>query len=312
MKIGFVKPTYPFEKRVALFPKQVGNIRNECVVECGFGENMGLSDDEYSKNGAVVCPRAEIFKDCDVIFSLKLLQPSDYDLIREGQIIAGWTHPTGSGRMFMEKQAIPKKLVIIDFDNIYPSVYFNDKCFVIPFIQPNFIWQNSYIAGRAAVLHAILTYGKLPDSNTKIAILSAGNVAQGAFDVLAKFNSQIRIFNRRTMPLFYETLGIYDIIVSGIEMDSNNTHLLDLEQQRKIKSGCLVIDAAADAGNTFEGLDYTNIGEPIVKKDGVLWYCVNNAPSILFRESSEVISKAFEKVFYNSDINDFLNLIYER
>lgn len=313
MKIGFIKPNYPFEKRVALFPEQVKRIVNECVVECGFGVNLGFTDEEYEKNGARICQRSEIFRECDVIFSLKLVQPSDYDLIRVGQIIAGWTHPTGSGRKFMEIQAIPKSLVIIDFDNIYPSVYYKTKSFQIPFIKPNFIWENSYIAGKAAVLHAILTYGKMPDSNTKIAILSAGNVAQGAFDVLAKFNPKIRLFNRRTMPLFYETIGEYDIIVSGVEMDTNGKHLLTFEQQKLIKRGCLVIDAAADAGNTFEGLEYTNIGEPIVEKEGGLYYCVNNAPSILFRESSETASIAFEKVFYNRDINDFLGLIkYER
>jgi len=73
-------------------------------------------------------------------------------MIRKGQIIAGWTHPTGSGKEFMKTQAGPKELVMIDLDNIYPSVYYKGNAYKIPFIQPNFIRQNSVFAGRAAVL----------------------------------------------------------------------------------------------------------------------------------------------------------------
>ncbi|MBQ7210883.1 MAG: hypothetical protein IJS05_08335 [Paludibacteraceae bacterium] len=308
MKIGFIKPNYPFEKRVALFPNQVSNIVNECIVEKGFGEYLEFTDTDYLNAGAKVLSRSEVFKQCNVIFALKLLQPSDYEYIREGQIIVGWIHPSGSGKQFMIEQALPKNLIIIDLDNIYPKIYYKNKSISIPFIRPNFIYRNSYIAGKATVLHALLSNGRLPDSNTQVAILSAGNVAQGAFDVLAKLGASIRLFNRRSMPHFLESVEQYDIIVSGIEMDTNE-HLLSLSEQQRIKKGALVIDAAADAGNTFEGLDFTTIGEPIRYKNGVYWYCVNNAPSLLYRESSEVVSQAFEKVFYNSQIQDFLDLI---
>lgn len=310
MKIGFVKPNYPFEKRVALFPEQIQRSTNLFVVEKGFGAYLDIDDEQYRIAGATLLERSEVFEQCDVIFSLKLIQPSDYDLLREGQIIAGWTHPTGSGMEFMAQQAIPKKLVIIDFDNVYPSVYYQGKSYPIPFIPSNFIYKNSYLAGRCSVLHALLHYGKLPDSSTKAAVLSVGNVAQGAYNVLSSFNTDVRMFSRKTMPLFLQSLSEWDIIVSDIEMDDPNEHLLSLEQQKQLKKGCLVIDAAADALHTFEGLEYGTIGDPIVVKNGVYWYCVNNAPSLLFRDSSVVVSEAFEKVFYNErDIDKFLSLI---
>ena len=310
MKIGFVKPNYPFEKRVALFPEQVSRITNECEVEQGFGDYLVIPDEDYASAGAKISTREQIFQECDVIFSLKLLQPTDYPLIREGQTIAGWTHPTGSGKQFMEEQALPKKLKIIDFDNIYPTLWYLGQSYPIDFIKPNFIRENSYIAGQAAVLHALLSFGQMPTSETKVAILSAGNVAQGAFETIAKFNPQIRMFTRRTMPTFMETLHEYDVIISGIEMDQPGAHLLTLQDQKRLKKGCLVIDAAADAGNTFEGLEYANIGKPIVEKNGVYWYCVNNAPSLLYRESSKVVCRAFEQVFYNENIQKFYDLIH--
>ena len=309
MKIGFITPNYPFEKRVAILPKQVSECPNEIIIEKGFGATMDIADQEYMDAGAKIMTRVNIFAQCDIIFSLKLIQPSDYDLIREGQIIVGWTHPSGSGKEFMESQAIPKKLVMIDLDNIYPSIYYGGNAYRIPFIQPNFIRKNSVTAGKAAVLHALMSYGQLPTSNTNVAILSAGNVSQGAFETISKFNANVRIFYRRTMPDFYNTIDQYDIIINGIEVDNPNLHIITKEQLLQVREGCLIIDAAADAGNAIEGTHYATMGEPIYRLAKAIIYCVNNAPSVLYRTASKDISEAFADVFYNKEIQPFLDLI---
>lgn len=309
MKIGFIKPDFPFEKRVAIFPKQVSESPNEIVIERGFGATMDVSDAEYEAAGAIIMSRDDVFAQCDIIFSLKLIQPSDYDKIRKGQIIAGWTHPTGSGREFMKTQAEPKELVMIDFDNIYPSVYYKGKAYKIPFISPNFIRRNSVLAGRAAVMHALMSYGYWPDSNTHVAILSAGNVAQGAFETIAKWNADIRMFYRKTMSEFYDTIGDYDIIINGIEVDDPNNHIITKEHLEFVKPGCLVIDAAADAAGAIEGTHYVTLGNPLYKLGNANVYCVNNAPTVFYRNASAEISEVFAKVFYNKDIESFLSLI---
>lgn len=309
MKIGFITPNYPFEKRVAILPQQVKESSNEIVIERGFGATMDIEDAEYEAAGATLMSRDDVFAQCDILFSLKLIQPSDYDRIRPGQIIAGWTHPTGSGIEFMKSQAEPKELVMIDLDNIYPSVYFKGKAYRIPFIQPNFIRKNSVTAGKAAVLHALMSYGCLPNSNTKVAILSSGNVAQGAFETIAKFNANTRMFYRKTMQEFYDSINEYDIIVNGIEVDIPNEHILTMKHLTQVKQGCLIIDAAADAGNAIEGTHYATLGEPMYKLGNAYVYCVNNAPTLLYRDASRDISEAFAKVFYNKDIKSFLALI---
>jgi N5-(carboxyethyl)ornithine synthase len=240
---------------------------------------------------------------------MKLIQPSDYDKLREGQMIIGWTHPTGSGTKFMIEQAIPKKLIIVDLDNIFPAVYYMRKKYPIDFIKPYFIWKNSYNAGLCAVYHAVLAHGILPDSNTKVAVLSIGNVSQGAIASISKFNTNTRIFYRKTMHLFYDTLEEYDIIISGIEVEDPNNHILTFEHQKRLKRGCFIIDAAADAGNTIEGTHYTTIADPIYEDRGLFFYEVNNAPSILFRETSKWISESFSKVVYNFDIQKYYNII---
>lgn len=54
MKLGFLIPNHPNEKRVALLPEHVKNFNNELVVETGFGETLGISDEEYVKAGCTI------------------------------------------------------------------------------------------------------------------------------------------------------------------------------------------------------------------------------------------------------------------
>lgn len=310
MKLGFIKPNYPNERRVALLPQDIDGFENEIFIEQGFGMNLDIEDREYELKGCIIKNRDEIFKECDAIFSLKLIQESDYERIRDNQMIIGWTHPNGSGAEFMKKQAIPKNLTIVDLDNMYPTVYYKNKKQSISSIKPNFILKNSYIAGYSATIHALVSHGILPDSNLKVAILSCGNTAQGAFSAISKFNCDIRVFYRKTMSEFEDTINDYDIIINGIEVDTPNTHIISKEMLKYVKKGCLIIDAAADAGNAIEGTRYTSIDNPIYKEDKIYFYVVNNAPSIFFREASKEISKSFSKNVYKEDVKNFKYIQY--
>jgi len=308
MKLGFIKPNYPNEKRVALLPKDIMNFENEIIVERGFGHYLDISDEEYIDRGCQVLSRREIFERCEAIFSLKLIQKTDYEFLRKGQMIIGWTHPTGSGYDFMNSQAIPKELIIVDLDNIYPAIYHKKRKVDIEWIPKNFVSGNSFNAGYAATMHALMSYGLIPDSNTKIAILSPGNVSQGAFYAISKFGAKVRLFYRKTMEEFKNSIGEFDVIINGIEVDEPNTHIINKKELEKVKKNCLIIDAAADAGNAIEGTKYTTIDYPIYQEDGVYYYVVNNAPSIFYRNASQLISESFSKHIYKPNVYKFIDL----
>jgi len=309
MKLGIIKPSYPNEKRVALLPEHILNFENELIVETGFGYYLDIPDSEYQQKGCIIKSRAEIFAECDTIFNLKLIQPSDYDKLRTGQMIIGWTHPTGSGISFMNSQAIPKELVIADLDNIYPIIFHKEKKIPIDFIKQNFIWKNSFMAGYSSTLHAVITLGLLPNSSTKVAVLGNGNVSQGAYTAISKFNCDTRLFYRKTMDLFYESLEEYDIIINGIEIDDDNSHIITKEDLLRIKNRALILDAAADAGRAIEGTHYTTIGDPIYLENGKYFYEVNNSPSIFYRETSKIISEVFSEWIFKKDVKRFWDLL---
>ena len=307
MEIGFIIPNFPNEKRVAILPRHLKKLNIKAYVENGFGKSIDIDDCEYHDAGAEITTREKIFSNCSVIFSLKLIQPSDYQMLQKKQMVIGWTHPTGSGKYFFESQAIPKELYIVDLDNIHPTVYHKTSKKQISWIPSNFIYQNSYLAGYASVLHALLSFGVLPDSSTKVALLSSGNTAQGAFMAISKFCADVRMFYRKTMHEFKSTLSDYDIIINGIEVDTEGGHILTVEEQSRIKKNCLIIDAAADADNAIEGTHYTSIDDPIYKNNNRFYYVVNNSPSILYRKASEVISESLAKYVLNNDVASLVN-----
>lgn len=309
MRIGFIKPTYPGERRVALLPEHINqDIENELIIEKGFGANLGIADEEYLERGCQILTRKSIFETCDTIFCLKLIQEEDYTFLRDGQMIIGWTHPTGSGTFFYNNVAKDKNLKIIDLDNIYPTAHCGDSHIPIKFIPKNFIWKNSFYAGVASVQHALLQFGLYPTSITKVAVLANGSVAQGAFSYISKFNVDIRLFYRKTMEEFYATIGEYDVIINGIEVDDPTKHIITKDQLKQLKRGCLIIDSAADAGNAIEGTHYTSINDPLYSEDGLYFYEVNNAPSLLYRQTSHEISLSFSKWVYSKDVKQFWDL----
>ncbi len=303
--IGFIIPNYPNEKRVALLPSDVSRCFSfsKIYVERGFGSTVGIDDVEYEKAGCIILTREEIFKKSDIIFSLKLIQPSDYSLLRRGQILLGWTHPLGSGRLFYNTVCKEKELIVIDLDSTCPKICFGEKMVTIDEIPVGFCSENSYIAGMASSFHALANFGTFFNNNKKVAILSSGNVAQGSFNIFSKLGFVPKMYYRKTISSFYDDAKQFDIIVNGIEMEKG--HLFSKDDIKLLKPGCLIIDAAADAGGAFEFTSFTSFEEPIKYYNGVYFYCINNTPTILFKDVSPVLSKVFSNYVFVLDF-DFI------
>lgn len=308
MKLGIIKTHFPNERRIPLLPSDIRDFPNTIYVETGLGNDLGYSDENYSEKGAIIASKETIFAECDGIFSLKIIQPEDYHFLRNGQIIIGWTHPFGSGKNFMKTQALPKKLVIADLDNRFPTAYYQNQQKPLSWIPSNFIQKNSFYAGYAGTLHALLAYGSLPSGKEKIAILGSGNVAQGAFHTVSKFTSEVTLFYRRTLPEFKEQLADFDIIINGIEVGDNQLSILSNRDQQQLKNGCFIIDVAADAGNAIENDHFTTIEEPIYSENNYFVYCVPNTPSLAYRTVSPFLSRQFTKYIYSKDISIFNDL----
>ena len=304
MILGFIKSNFPGERRVPLLPEDISDFENELLIETGFGSLLDISDEEYKEVGCKILSKEEVFKQAEAIFSLKLIQPKDYDLIKKGQLIIGWTHPYGSGKIFMKEQAYPKDLVVVDLDNNSPEIFYKNEN-VKANLPEGIFDRNSFYAGYAGTIDALLKFGVIPNETTKIAILGSGNVSQGAFHAVSKFSENIKMFYRRTMPKFKNTYNSYDIIVNGIEVGTENDPILSLSEQKHLKKGTFIIDIAADAGNAIQGNHFTTLSDSIYKKDSLYHYCVPNVPSIAYRNVSKILSKQLSKYIFKNNVDIF-------
>lgn len=304
IEVAFVRPNYPGEKRVALLPEDVEGVMEagmSPVMESGFGASLGVGDLEYVKAGARIASREDAFH-VDILFSLKLIQPIDYPLLRDGHKIIGWMHPLGSGGKFYSEVVLPRNLQIIDLDSVYPRLYRRDAVVDLQFEPLHFFWKNSMYAGMASILLAERHMGLSSKVHDSVAVLGSGSVAQGAFIQLARIGFNPRMFYRKTLPSFYAGLSDFDVIVNGIEMDGDG-HILDERQIRATQKDCLLIDAAADAGKSFEGTQYNSLEVPVSTVFERRYLLVNNAPSLLFQEASQCISKVLAGGVLRQSVN---------
>ena len=96
MKVGILKEIKVMEKRVCMVPSGVVTIianGHEVVVETSAGAGAGFPDSEYIEAGAtIVDTPAEVYGSCDMVMHVKEPQPSEYDMIREGQIVFTYLH----------------------------------------------------------------------------------------------------------------------------------------------------------------------------------------------------------------------------
>jgi len=105
MLVGVPREIFPGERRVALVPAVVPNLKKaglEVILEAGAGAEAGYPDAEYTAKGATLAAdRTEVFAKADII--LQVLShgsndrtgKGDLPLLRKGQVLIGFLRPMG-------------------------------------------------------------------------------------------------------------------------------------------------------------------------------------------------------------------------
>src|ERR1700758_2162841 len=105
MNVGVPRESYPGERRVALVPSVVANLKKaglDVVVEQNAGLEAGYPDAEYIAKGAkVAADRAEVFRTADIIVQVLCYGSNDktgkadVPLYRPDQLLIGFLRPLG-------------------------------------------------------------------------------------------------------------------------------------------------------------------------------------------------------------------------
>lgn len=316
MIVGILKEIKTEENRVCMTPAGVEMLRKNghtVWVEQGAGQGSGFSDDAYIEAGAVLkTGPPKIYAEADMVMHVKEPQPSEYEMIRPGQILFTYLHLAAD-------QQQTEALIRQGSVNIaYETIQKQDGS--LPLLTP-----MSEVAGRMAIQEGAkylemaqggrgVLLGGVPgvDSAT-VVVIGGGVVGINAAKMACGLGAKVYILDMNLDRLRYlsdvmpancfallsspETIrrlvAHADVVVGAVLLPGAKApKLITKEMLKTMKPGAVIVDVAIDQGGCFETSRPTTHQEPIYVVDNVIHYCVANMPGAVPRTSTLALTNA--------------------
>lgn len=315
MIIGLPKEIKTREYRVAATPSAVAALvrgGSTVLFEADCGKGSGFPDERYLEAGGQLCTHEEIYRQCDMLYKVKEIEPSEYDLLHEGQIVFTYLHSNAHPEM--TQQLLKRNITGIAYEDI------DDDKHEFPALAP-----MSVLAGKGGFLAALyfsqsvhggtgLLLNRIAGVPTpEVTIIGCGNSGMGAAELAGAFGNRVTMLdvNRRalerartTLPANVETLFSNrenlvaclrrtDVLINCILWDKTRTdHLVSREDLKLMKPGALIVDVACDDNGAIETCRSTSHDDPIYYEEGIMHYAVDNIPSAFSHTASQTLSAA--------------------
>ena len=314
----------PDERRVPLHPRHLervdADLRAHMVVERGYADRFGMSDDELAPWVGAIRSREQVLAEADVVL-LPKPQPADLLELPDHGVLWGWPHCVQDERV--TQIAIDRRLTLIAFEAM--NHWSVDHGF-----QLHVFHKNNEIAGYASVLHALELAGLTGDYGRPLrgVVIGFGATARGAVTALiahgvhdvtvlthrgvAAVNAPIH--QARMLHLEHDAgaphlghvveehgvtplapfLAQHDVVVNCTLQDPADPLLfLRTADLPAFAPGSLVVDVSCDLGMGFEWARPTTFTEPtFVIGEHIHYYAVDHSPSYLWDSASWEISEA--------------------
>lgn len=303
MIFGVLKDIKKHECRVIATPSEVSTIvrdGHKVLVQKGAGEKAGFYDEDYVKSGAeIVNTMEEIYEKCDFVAKVKEIEPSEFELLRENQIIFTCIHPAAHPE---EVQALLDKKVIA-FTAEDSHRYGSPNC------------EAAGKMGAFLGLESLLTInggkgkfvsGLAGASGVKALVLGCGIVGKNALQVLHSLGAwvtvmDINISTLREIERMYDgkvntqistryniekLLPEVDLVLNCVKWPKGKKeYLIDRDMVKSMEKGSVIVDISNDYG-VIETFHETTLDEPRYIEEGVVHYCVSNIPSTIANSTS--------------------------
>jgi len=316
MKVGILKEIKVLENRVCMVPSGVATMianGHDVVVETMAGAGAGFPDAEYVEAGATIAATpADVYGGCDMVMHVKEPQPSEYDLIREGQIVFTYLHLAAD---LPQTEALVKaKSVNIAYETIEKT----DGS--LPLLVP-----MSEVAGRMAAQEGakylempqgglgVLLGGVKGVAPATVVVIGGGVVGINAAKMAAGLGAQVYILDTNLERLAYlddvmpanvfpvmsnpailkEYVTNADLVIGAVLIPGAKApKLITRDMLKDMKDGSVIVDVAIDQGGCIETSKATTHAEPTYVVDGVVHYCVANMPGAVARTSTAALTNA--------------------
>jgi N5-(carboxyethyl)ornithine synthase len=147
-KIGFLISTKENEKRRAILPDQLINIKNkdQLYFEKDYGVELGFSDEEYIEKGVHILEKNDILK-LDVLCDPKIGDANYLTQLKKNQIIFGYVHAVQNKNV--TDLLIQNEVTAIAWEDMHNR-------------GRHLFWRNNELAGEAAIMHAFTLIENYP------------------------------------------------------------------------------------------------------------------------------------------------------
>ncbi len=345
MLIGIPKEVKKEEYRVGMTPFSVHELINNghsVVVEHNAGDGIGFTDDNYIDVGAKILNSAEeVYAAADMIVKVKEPQPSEYDLLREDQILFTYLHLAPD-----PKQAaglIKSKCIAIAYETVT-----GDQG-GLPLLSP-----MSQVAGRLSIQagayclekphggSGVLLGGVPGVYPGKVVVIGGGVVGTNAIRMAMGKQAVVTVLDkslRRLQELDFtfggrlntayatrasiqEYVAGADLVVGAVLVPGSSApKLVTRDTLSLMRPGSVMVDVAIDQGGCFETSHPTTHSEPTYVVDGIVHYCVANMPGCVPRTATlalnnatlpfviEIANKGYQKaLLQNAHLKNGLNV----
>ena len=315
MIIGVPKEVKTLEARVALTPAGVRELvknGHQVLIEKNAGLGSAITDDLYVAEGAEIAPDANsVWNRAEMIMKVKEPLPSEYPLMRKGQILFTYLHLAAS------KECTD---ALVKSENIaiaYETVEVNGQ---LPLLAP-----MSEVAGRLSTQvgatalqkpnggRGVLLGGVPGVRPGKVVVIGGGVAGLNAAVMARGLGADVTILDRSTARLQYidslfngtiktlmsndhaieEEVINADLVIGAVLIHGAKApKLVSNALVSKMKFGSVLVDIAIDQGGCFEDSRATTHAEPTYKIHNSIFYCVANMPGAVPVASTYALTNA--------------------
>ncbi len=312
MIIGCPKEIKEQENRVALLPSaayQLIKRGHKVLVEKNAGAGTGFPDAEYVAAGAtMIDDHDKVFEQAETIVKVKEPLPSEYPLLRRGQILFTYLH-LAAGKPLTD--ALLKSGVT---GIAYETVTLNNR---LPLLEP-----MSEIAGRMSVIvggyflakHAggkgVLLGGVPGVLPGKVVVIGGGTSGVNAARMATGLGADVTILEvdlermrflditMQTAHTLYSSeasltdlLPTVDLLIGAVLVPGAKApKLISRKMLQAMKPGSVLVDIAIDQGGCAETSHATTHHDPIFFEEGIMHYCVANMPGAYARTATQALA----------------------
>ena len=306
--IGIPKEIKSGEARVGLTPVEVNSLvglGHVVRVETSAGALVGFSDNHYSKSGAEIVADAACVYGCDIIAKVKEIQPSEFALLRRGQILCGFAQAARDAVLL--DALLNAGVGVVAYEAI------KDAHGNTPVLAP-----MSRIAGTMSASIAQWCMqtaqggrGVLLGPDARIVIVGAGVSGLAAAEAFYRLGCVVTVVLRdekRAQTLLKrlpkgvrcgaidslsELLSRCDVLIGAVSVPGAlSPKLITREMMSVVPKAAVFIDIGIDMGGIAETSRQTTWSAPIYVDEGVVHFCVPNIPAQVPQTATAALAAA--------------------